>query len=343
MKINDITIEILDDDVIKIENFSGEKYRVIVSNPKEKYNGYVNFNFNDHNWVTTKPKEWPFSPTNEIVKIYLVAQSKMVELELDLEKKNIKDVTDYSIFVENFDPQKRNVSFIVPAYKTEKYLNDTIYSILSLENDYTDLEIIVGIDADQNVLQLVSKTDYPENVKFYLFEKNIGLFHNKNTMVTKSKYENIIFFDSDDIAHKNLLKSFFRIIKDNEIVRWKCLKFKDNTDYNIEENLTKNDHFIGGCFGINKKVFLENNGFQPWRCHADSEFMQRVDLKYKTIYLNEYLYYYRVRQDSLTNHPSTTHGSIIREAYKRIMEEKINTKDFKNPERLYVSDCIFIK
>jgi len=337
MVVNNITIEILDDDVIKIENFSGQKYRVAVANPEKKYNGYVNFDFHDANWITTQPKNWPFSPTNEKVKVYLVGQDHMYTFDLTMKDKKIEDTTDDSMYVENFDPKKRKVSFVVPAYGTEEYIDETIESILNMENEFTIIEIVIGIDGDQKILERISDRDYPDNVKFYLFETNVGLFHVKNTMVTKTKYENIIFFDSDDVAHKDLLTYFFKNIRDNDIVRWKSLKFND------ENNLTKNVHFLGGCFGIKKNVFYENNGFLPWRCHADSEFIGRVDPKYKTVYLDEHLFYYRTREDSLSNHSNTKQGSLIRETYKRIMEDKINTGNFVNPERLYTSECIFIK
>ena len=151
-----------------------------------------------------------------------------------------------------------------------------------------------------------------------------------------------MFFDSDDIPHEDLFINLIENFKKYDIVRWLPINFTDGTDYKNEENITYNKALLCGCFGMKKQLFLNNNGFQPWRAHGDAEFSNRVDKKYRTIVLNKHLFYYRIREDSLSRDKQTKDGSILRETYKRLMEYKINYSSFKNPERMYTSECLWL-
>ena len=55
------------------------------------------------------------------------------------------------------------------------------------------------------------------------------------------------------------------------------------------------------------------------------------------------LFYYRIRKNSLSRDKQTRDGSLLRETYKRIIEIRINNNSFRNPERLYTSECLWIK
>lgn len=340
---NGLTINILKDDTIKIENLTKNKLRLIFKKPKSNYNEYINFNFNPGTFVITQPKKWPITPTQDKVDVLLFGEDFYHNYEISLETKTIKDLTKKWVVIRNFQIIKEQISIIISAYKTEKYIKETILSLHSLKNSYFDIEIIVGVDGDQEVLMEVLDYDYPKEVSFYLFEDNVGLFHSRNTMVLKSKYDKLLFFDSDDIPHPNLLIRLVENIKEFDIVRWYPIKFNDGDDYTDEKNVEPINSLLCGCFGIKKEIFLENNGFQPWRAHGDTEFHMRVDLKYSTIVLDEHLFYYRIRKDSLSRDKQTRDGSLLRETYKRIIEEKINNNSFKNPERLYTKECLWLK
>jgi hypothetical protein len=162
-------------------------------------------------------------------------------------------------------------------------------------------------------------------------------------MALKSKYDKLLFFDSDDIPHPDLFINLIENFEKYDIVRWLPIHFNDGDDYKDKKKLKMGKEVLCGCFGIKKQIFLDNNGFQPWRAHGDSEFNLRVDRKYKTILLDKHLFYYRIRKNSLSRDKQTRDGSLLRETYKRIIEIRINNNSFRNPERLYTSECLWIK
>lgn len=338
-----VSVYITENNEIKVENLSKNKLRLVTKKPNSDFNEYVNFHFNPGIFIITHPPKWTTTPTNDKVNLLLFGEDFYYDYIISLKNKTIKDVTKKWLTIDNFEIVKERVSVIISAYKTEKYIKETILSLHSLKNDYFDIEIIVGIDGDQKVLMEILDYDYPKEVSFYLFEENVGLFHSRNTMVLKSKYDKLLFFDSDDIPHLNLFENLIKYFKEYDIVRWFPISFNDGDDYRDDTKIKLSKNLLCGCFGIKKQIFLDNNGFQPWRAHGDTEFNLRVDKNYKTIILNDHLFYYRIRKESLSRDKQTRDGSLLRETYKRIIEEKINNNSFKNPERLYTRECLWIK
>lgn len=340
---NGIKVSILDDNSLRVDNLSKNNLHLIVKKPNHEYNEYVNFNFNPGVFIITSPFKWPVTPTDDIVNLLIYGEDFYYDYLISIKNLTIEDITKKWVKIKNYDIVKEKISIIISAYKTEKYINETILSLCSLQNRYFDLEVIIGIDGDQEVLIEILKNDYPENVSFYLFEENVGLFHVRNTLVLKSKYDKLLFFDSDDIPHEDLVVNLIENFKKYDIVRWLPIKFMDGTDYEDEKNKSYLKVLLLGCFGIKKQFFLDNNGFQPWRAHGDVEFSYRVDKKYKTIVLDKHLFYYRIRENSLSRDKKTKDGSLLRETYKRLVDHKLNYNSFKNPERLYTSECLWLK
>lgn len=224
------------------------------------------------------------------------------------------------------------ISIIIPTYNNIEYLDESINSIINSGKKY-NIEILVGIDGCQKTLDYVKQKTYPEFVKFYYFNSNNGPYDIKNTLTKISNSEKIIFFDSDDIMTDSTITEVINNLGGYDLVR---LKYKE-----IRNNKTsEKTNFHEGAIGINKNLFLSMNGFEPWMCAADSDFLGRLYKRKPRIYHTKNLsMYYRRHDTSLTMKKETGMASSLRGSYAKMSKNK---KGDGNPDRLYIRDFVFV-
>jgi hypothetical protein len=96
--------------------------------------------------------------------------------------------------------------------------------------------------------------------------------------------------------------------------------------------------FAEGVFFIKKSLFLSMNGFEPWMCAADSDFMGRLyKKKLKIHFTDEILFHRRIHNENLTKRGDTGLGSKLRASYWKISKNK---KGDGNPESLSLSEFV---
>ena len=96
------------------------------------------------------------------------------------------------------------VSIIIPAYNQDKFLGETIESILS--QTYKDFEcIIIDDGSTDKTKDIVRKYSDDDRIK-YFYQDNIGLAGARNTGIKMAKGKYLHFLDSDDLVHKNFYK-----------------------------------------------------------------------------------------------------------------------------------------
>ena len=80
-----------------------------------------------------------------------------------------------------------------------------------------------------------------------------------------------------------------------------------------------------GVFAIDKKIFLAMNGFEGWKCAADSDFMGRLYKTGKKVLLSkDVLFFRRIHGKSLTKRKDTGYASKLRGEYFGISKKKVN-------------------
>ena len=107
------------------------------------------------------------------------------------------------------------ISIIIPVYNVDKYIDETIKSILN--QDYTNWELICVDDcSSDNSLDILRKYE-KNNPRIRVFEnevncgpsktRNKGLFHARGNYIT--------FLDSDDYWYKDKLSKQYTFMKEN--------------------------------------------------------------------------------------------------------------------------------
>ncbi len=254
---------------------------------------------------------------------------------------------------------KPKVSIIVPVYKVEKYLRRSMDSLVNQTLDGVEI-ICINDGSPDNCLSILK--EYKEKYS----DKNIVIIDKKNEGVWKGRFDGIKaatgeyigFTDSDDYitldyaeklynaAKKNnadiSVSGFYRVDTDTEHVystemtgfEGKHIDMKKNP----EEILSINTALWNKLY---KAEILKNmkNLEKPPRILDDMMFLLLVYLNTNTIeFINDPLYYYMVRQDSIMGQIKKEQIESTENAMLEI--KKIYSKDKKGKKLIEVIDTM---
>lgn len=209
-------------------------------------------------------------------------------------------------------------SIIVTAYNMVDYIENALDSIetQSYFRDNVNFEVLLGIDGCEKTLEKVKDIkDKYRNLTVYYMHENKGTYITSNTLIQKTKYKNIIRFDSDDIMKPNMIQEASKYVNDYELIRFTTDDFIGDITH-IQDR-----HIHGGCICVDYKIFDILGGYRPWLCNADTDFFMRIlgharGIKIKVV--QEVTIYRRRHDNSLTRSPHTGMESALRKSY---MEE----------------------
>ena len=112
-----------------------------------------------------------------------------------------------------------SVTVLTAAYNAEKYISETIDSILS--QTYTDFEyIIIDDNSTDNTVKIIN--DYlimDHRIKLIQLDKNIGPYGAANVGLKKAEGRYIIRTDADDISLPNRIELQINFLKSNPKIR----------------------------------------------------------------------------------------------------------------------------
>ena len=95
------------------------------------------------------------------------------------------------------------VSIIIPYYKSEKYIDKTINSILN--QTFKKWIIIIIDDENSEKSRKILSSYKSKKIKIFKNPKNLGVANSRNKGIKKSKGAYVAFLDSDDYWHKDKL------------------------------------------------------------------------------------------------------------------------------------------
>ena len=214
----------------------------------------------------------------------------------------------------------RKITISIPAYDVSMFIEECLDSIVNQKHlSNYDYEILVGIDGcDKTKGKLLEIKHNYEFLKVFWFPKNVGGYVVRNTLAYKAMYNNLIFFDADDIMNDILVLNVIECLMTYPIVRFMYNNFGEG---NWAGRRSKEP--ASGVFGIKNSVFKELGGFVEFRVSSDDEFRDRsMRLGYKTCNIvDKNLFFRRRHKKSLTGDLTTKSGSVYRSGiYKKIDE-----------------------
>lgn len=224
------------------------------------------------------------------------------------------------------------ISIIVPVYNTSDYLEKCINSIIN--QTYKNIEIIIIDDGStDNSADIIKRfIDIDERVVCY-YQPNRGVATARNKGIELSKGDYILFIDSDDYVEPTIVEKLLGNIGEDDIF---CMCGTISVyENNIKENYVKKE-FVDTFRGIatykrliNKNILLKSNiKFSNLKICEDLEFYSKLliynNMKYT--FINECLYYYVQRKDSLIHQYNINQEDTIKAVTNIIDYCKKNNK-----------------
>lgn len=238
------------------------------------------------------------------------------------------------------------LSIIVPVYNGEKYINQTVDSILA--QTFKDFELILindgSTDRTREILEKCKEKDKRLRV---IHQENSGPGAARNVGIREARGEYIGFVDGDDCVDKKMYEKLLDAVGDNKVEMAMCgytekrdqdeiivcanlrdkevLLQKDIED-NIISTFIKSVNF--GYFSLVNKIYykkfiVENDLLleEDRRQGEDWWFNIRAFCKLKSfVYIDEPLYYYiRQNSESLMNAYNEKNMDYLNRGYEQII------------------------
>lgn len=219
-------------------------------------------------------------------------------------------------------------SIIIPVYNVESYLNECLDSVLS--QTCTDWEAVCVNDGstDGSAAILDDYAAKDERVKV-ITQPNSGLSAARNAGIKAAKGDYVILLDGDDWLEPNALKIIADSLGDEDMLCFSGCRYIEDTksfnpadnlpekayacgmDYYNENALRKRDFaFVCAVLRAYKRSFLLDNRlrFKEGIVHEDNLFTPIACFYARKVrQVNDSLYVYRLRTNSITTTPDMRH------------------------------------
>lgn len=235
------------------------------------------------------------------------------------------------------------VSIIVPIYNVEQYLKKCIDSIL--EQTYTNLEVLLIDDCTKDKSGQIAKQfeEKDSRCRYIKREKNGGLSAARNTGMKYATGKYICFIDSDDWLDKNYIKVMLGKIKEDDADIVVCDYWMAYDTKKIRANSL--EQLTDDCTIQEKVAYIRNH---TWTKMFRKEFFEECGLNFpedikraedigiiiplltyarEISIVNEPLYYYRQRDNSLSNEKKEK--KINLEFYDKTVENMLKNANDK--------------
>lgn len=253
-------------------------------------------------------------------------------------------------------------SIIIPVYNVEKYLKECLESVI--HQSYKNWEAILVDDGSTDKLSAKICDEYSKKDKrFRVFHKeNEGLLLTLRYGLRQADGDYILFIDSDDYVHKDLLITVDKIINQSQsdlvIFRFQRVGgirrsnspvvFKEGTVIG-EGGLSKEllwKKVVSGCelnnlvLKVVKREDIDiDTDYSPYAfIRSGTDIIQTLPIfsnAKKIFFLEEILYYYRFNPNSIS-------FSKRKQTDKKLIKAQLKSWEFIQDEKLkYLTNCQF--
>lgn len=209
---------------------------------------------------------------------------------------------------------KGQVSIVMPAYNSEKYLFDTVKSVIS--QSYSNWELIIiddcSKDSTKTIIEKLSQLDF--RIKSIFLNKNSGAGIARNAGIRISEGQYLAFLDADDIwSEEKLELQVKHLSSNNAAICHTSFRFIDECGESrqggvkvspqvcLKDNLKNTE--IGTSTAIIDRYKIDRNiEFSSIRARQDLKlWIQLLGLGYTSFGLEKSLVKYRVRSGSVSS------------------------------------------
>lgn len=232
---------------------------------------------------------------------------------------------------------KPDISVLMSARNEEKYLRDSIESILNQSFEYFEF-LITDDSSNDGTLDIAEEyASKDKRIKFIKHASQMGLAFSLNEQINISKGQYLARMDGDDIAHPDRLKKQLQFLQENReigMVGSFCREIDDNgkvitiwkrpvSDYAIKKAIFLYNPFIHSSIMIRKKVIIDVGLYNTkWKYAQDYDLWLRVSKKYILANLDEPLIDFRVDWNKLKYKNKEARKTKLNILFHHIKSEK---------------------
>lgn len=218
------------------------------------------------------------------------------------------------------------LSFVVPVYNVESYLEDCIKSLICQSGN--DFEIILVDDGSTDKSGVICDKYARLDSRVVSYHKiNGGLSDARNYGIKRASGKYLAFVDSDDFVGERAVETLREILKDNsslDVIFMEAFKFyddrkklslgdgyikeliNDQSKDNVLNHLSTLNKFPASAWSkiVNREFLIRNNlYFVPDLLSEDVDWSIRVFLSANSFWYSSYGYYFyrQNREGSITN------------------------------------------
>ena len=241
------------------------------------------------------------------------------------------------------------VSIIIPCFNADKYLFETLTSVIN--QSFKDYEVIIVNDGSTDNTELIVKKYFNYDNFKLINQLNSGVSSARNTGILNSKGKYIALLDADDIWLKDNLKSKISILENSQnyiFTYSNSITFNSNKKKIKVSNpkvknllmcylLQKELPIFGACSNIifknNLNVLFDVN----LSTAADQDFVVQLLLIGDAISTDEFLWKYRITENSMSKNATALENDmlyLIKKFKSQNLYPNINFKN-KSYSRVY--------
>lgn len=205
--------------------------------------------------------------------------------------------------------ENKKVSIVLPVYNGEKYLKQSIESIIN--QSYKNLELIIvndcSTDSSLAIIELYVQMD--DRVKLINNEQNLKLPASLNKGFSVAKGDFLTWSSDDNILYPNMIqrmaeeimKGYDFVYANMDYIDSDGEKIVNNGDNKLNYDIWS-ANIIGACFMYTRRVY-DNIGEYNTKAFLveDYDYWIRIAKQYELKHVDEVLYAYRIHPNSLSS------------------------------------------
>lgn len=183
------------------------------------------------------------------------------------------------------------VSIIMPAYNAERYIEESIQSVL--KQSYTDWELILIDDCSTDrTSQLIAEyTQRYPNIHVHRNQQNLGVAESRNLGLSLASGEWIAFLDSDDCWHPDKLRLQMELADSDDAI------FLFTGSAFINENSQPLNYYLPAPEKINYHELLKQNVVSCSSVMIQKELIRQYPMKHASSMHEDFAVWLQILRD----------------------------------------------
>lgn len=219
------------------------------------------------------------------------------------------------------------ISIVLPVYNGEKYLRESIDSVLA--QTYKNWELLIVDDCSTDSSAAIAKEYASKDRRIYYYrnEKNLRLPRNLNKGFRLAKGDYLTWTSDDNKFKPTALEKMYDALKNNQNAQFVFASCRvinsegEEIEYIMVDDKRKKQivghNVVGACFMYTRKAYEEVGEYNPdFTLVEDYDYWQRIYAKFNAVAISDILYEYRWHDGALTS-------TMKKDAFNKTLEKML--------------------